>query len=336
MAVQGAYGYVVARLRAMEHRFLDAPFINKLVESDDLASSLKLLGDTVYGPFLSSHRSDRFDEALEAALLDSYMEVRSFVSDVALVDINRVYYDVHNVKVLVKSWILAKRGGRRRWDLMTSLGSIPVDELLEAVESEDYRMLPHGLGEVLSRCFSTFEQNGDSMELEVLLDGYYFQLLGQMVESSGLDLGGWIREKVDAENLRTLFRLKRMGYDSQKVYSFLHVGGNLDTSDLQSLLSEPVSSWQRFLYCTSFGQLLAGIGEQMSMEEAMPLLEKAIDDHFSQYWSGYRYRIDAPENVLAFLWGKEMEVKNVRMILVSKATNYDKERVRRLLRHGYP
>jgi V/A-type H+-transporting ATPase subunit C len=337
MAVQGAYGYVVARLRAMEHRFLDASFINKLVESDDLQSSLKLLGDTLYGQFLSSQRADRFDEALESALLDSYLEVRGFVPDVALVDVNRLYYDIHNVKVVIKSAILGKRGSKKRWDLMTSLGSVPVDDLLEAVESDDYRMLPLGLGELIQGCFSAFEQSGDPMEVESILDRYYFQLLEEVVNETSIGgLSDWVKEKVDGENLRTLFRLKRMGFDSQRVSAFLHPGGKLDLSDLLGLLSEPVSAWNRVLYCTSFSQLFGAIGDQMSMEEAMPLLEKALDDHFSTYWNRYRYVIDAPENVLAFLWGKEMEVKNVRIILVSKATNYDKERVRRLLRHGYP
>jgi V/A-type H+-transporting ATPase subunit C len=48
-----------------------------------------------------------------------------------------------------------------------------------------------------------------------------------------------------------------------------------------------------------------------------------------------RYSSDAPENVLAFLWGKEMEVKNIRTILVSKGTRSSPEEVRRMMRRGY-
>jgi V/A-type H+-transporting ATPase subunit C len=51
--------------------------------------------------------------------------------------------------------------------------------------------------------------------------------------------------------------------------------------------------------------------------------------------SDARYSPDAPENVPAYLWGKEMEVKNIRTILVSKGTNSDLGEVRRMMRRGY-
>ena len=60
------------------------------------------------------------------------------------------------------------------------------------------------------------------------------------------------------------------------------------------------------------------------------------DTPATAFLSSFRYRSDAPENVLAFLWAKEMEVKNLRIVLVSKASRSDRDKVRRLLRHGYP
>ena len=48
MSRREAYGYAVARIRAMEHRLLDANLIQRLVDSEDVAAVFKILGETAY------------------------------------------------------------------------------------------------------------------------------------------------------------------------------------------------------------------------------------------------------------------------------------------------
>ncbi|MDR1740398.1 MAG: V-type ATPase subunit, partial [Synergistaceae bacterium] len=46
--------YALSRLRAMENRFLDAPFFSRLMESATIDDAVKSLSDTVYGRWLSA------------------------------------------------------------------------------------------------------------------------------------------------------------------------------------------------------------------------------------------------------------------------------------------
>jgi V/A-type H+-transporting ATPase subunit C len=48
-----------------------------------------------------------------------------------------------------------------------------------------------------------------------------------------------------------------------------------------------------------------------------------------------RYSSTAPENVTAYLWGKEMEIKNIRTILVSKNAKTNRDDVKGMMRRGY-
>jgi V/A-type H+-transporting ATPase subunit C len=62
-------------------------------------------------------------------------------------------------------------------------------------------------------------------------------------------------------------------------------------------------------------------------------LEKALDDYITGVLKPYRYSTFAPENILTYLWAKESESKNVRVILVGLSSGADRKSLRRLLRN---
>ncbi|MEG1836939.1 MAG: V-type ATPase subunit [Synergistaceae bacterium] len=337
MSQQEAYGYAVARIRAMEHRLLDAGLLQRMVEAEDLASALKILGETSYSSTMTSQSGDvSFDKMLESELHATYEEVGSFTPEKELLDLLRYQYDFHNIKVLIKSIYNVTTGGKKRWDLLTSLGSYPVDEMISNVESEEYKFLPLGLKSLVPSCFAILEQTKDILEVERLLDDRLFEVMKETAAELGLkDSVSWIQTRIDGENIRTLLRLKRFNYDSAKTLPFMHIGGTLDINLLVSLIAEPFEGWKRALEFTSFGNTLNQIDASCSFSELILSLEKVLDEYYLDKLAICRYSATAPENILAYLYAKEQEIKNVRMILVAKTSGGDLEQLRRLLRHGY-
>lgn len=337
MSHKEAYGYAVARIRAMEHRLLDAAVLQRMVDAEDSASVLKILGETSYASALSSQTGGAgFDKVLDSELYGIYEEVRAFAPDKELVDLMRLQYDFHNVKVLVKSIFNVRTGGKKRWDLLTSLGSYPVDNLVANIEAEDYRLLPFGLNTLLPKCISGWEQTKDVLEVERLLDGRMFETMLEKAEA--LDMPGvkrWVQTRIDGENIRTLLRLKRFNFDAARALPFLHAGGAIDAGMLASLIAEPFESWGRAVEFSDFGRLLGSIDASGGFSELILILEKVLDDFYLEKIAVSRFDPSAPENIPMYLWAKEMEVKNVRVILVSKTNKGDKDQLRRLLRHGY-
>ena len=139
--------------------------------------------------------------------------------------------------------------------------------------------------------------------------------------------------RIDGENIRSLMRLKRFGFDSSRAASFLHEGGNVDAGTLAPMIAEPFETWGRMIDYSDFAGLLASIDAGASFADVTMNLEKALDDYYLSSISGSRYSPNAPGNVVAYLWAKELEVKNIRMIVVSKSTGKDNDQVRRLLRN---
>lgn len=334
MAPAERYGYSVARLRAMENRLLDETLFQRLIECDGLDSAIKILGETVYAPWLMEMKSsEEFDSVLGSELSHVYGEVSRFAPDEELVQICRLPYDFHNVKVLVKSIVLSRQGGERRFDLLTPLGNVEIDSLVMAVESEEYRLLPYGLHSIIPRALSLWDQNRDMVEVECLLDSALFDSMSKLVKKLSMeDVELWFKRKTDGENIRTLIRLNRIGADAATASAYLHPGGFVSVDRMISVLSEPLESWGRLLSFTDAGSVFGAIQDSSDLDSILMIFDAVLDNYVSQTLKKAKYGCFEPSNFLRFLWMKEMEVKNLRIILVSLSNGSEKERVRRLMR----
>lgn len=335
MAPAERYGYTVARLRAMGNRLLDESAYQRILDSEDLESALKVLGETVYSSWIVDMKSNRdFDQAIEAELLYVYSEIEKFVPEKRLVEVCRVPYDFHNIKVLIKSHILQKEGKDRRFNLLTPLGNIPKDDLIMAVESEDYRLLPYGLHTVLPKSLALWEQTKDILEVEKDLDTQQYSLILRMVAETGIASAiAWAKAKVDAENLRNGVRLRRVGMDISSAASYFHDGGFISKEHLLSLLPEPLEGWAKLIGFADAGLLLGEMKELGDMNHVLVEMERLLDNYITGVLAKAKYGAFSEDNVMQYLWSKEMEAKNVRILLVSVANNTNRELARGLLRN---
>jgi V/A-type H+-transporting ATPase subunit C len=89
------------------------------------------------------------------------------------------------------------------------------------------------------------------------------------------------------------------------------------------------------LFYSDAGAAVSGVQDDGDFDSLIVALEKSLDDYCQSRLENARFSQNSPENILAYLWGKEMEVKNIRTVLVSKGAESDRGEVRRLLRHGY-
>lgn len=327
------YGYVVSRLKAMENRLVDDGVMQRVLDCDDIDSSLKVLGETSYS-LGEMKAQNEFDAVIENELLSTYCEIASFVPDADLVALCRLPYDFHNVKVLVKNLIIVKEGGERSYSLLTQLGSIDSETLILAVEGEDYKLLPHDLDRAVPKCLSAWEQTHDLQETELMLDQALFETMRAKAEKLNMpEVTEWVRVKIDAENLRTLYRLKRLGMEANEALHFLHKGGHVSPEKFVQILGEAVEGWARFLAATVLSGAFGAVQENADIESLIIDMECALDEFSVNVLGRAKYDAFSPANVLRYLAVKELEAKNLRIALVAVANGTDKELARRLLRH---
>lgn len=336
MSESKAYGYAVARIRAMEPLLLDSGVYQRMLDADGAEGAIKVLSETAYGKTLTESAGGRYDAALEAELLSTFEDFASFVPDKGLIDIFRIPYDFHNIKVVLKSIFNSRSGGKKRWDLLSPLGTIPTEKLTVNIESEEYVYLPYGLSTLIPEIMAMWEQSHDIVEIERRLDKAMFGVMLKIAKDAGHDgVVDWIKARIDGENIRNLLRLKRFGFDAADAEAFMVPGGKVKVMDLIPLLNEPFENWGRMISLTGIGEAVSSVQEDGGVDKLLADLERSMDDHCQAIIAKARYSASAPENVIAYLWGKEQEMKNIRTIMVSKSTDQSADETRRLMRHGY-
>ena len=328
----GNYVYAVSRLRGMENHLLDTAFFSRLMDSAGIDEAVKALGETSYSQWISGAGS--FDKAIDSEILAICEELEAFVPDKELLDIFRLPYDFHNVKVLLKG-LFKVRGGEtegRRYDLLSKLGTIDTEELMNAIETEEYGFLPYGLTDLIPQCWQVWDQTKNAQAVELLIDHQMFRAMLKLAEDLNVpEVTNWVRNKIDAENLRGAIRLSRMKYDSAKALSFFHEGGTIRPDDMAKLLNEPVETWGRVLSYTDIGSVLGSLQDQSDMKASLTDVSKALDEYLLKVLEKAKYSMDAPANVLLYLLNKEAEARNMRVALVCVAGGLDREFGRRLL-----
>lgn len=331
-----SYVYAVARLRGMENRLLDASFLSRLIDSPTLDDALKALGETPYSRWLGKAAEAAFDKLIDEEMLATCRELEQFVPDKALLTLFRMPYDYHNVKVVLKS-LFKVRGGDsegRRHELLSPLGSVDPAELVSALETEEYAHLPYGLGDLIPRCWFLWEQTRDAQAVELLLDHHLFATMLSLAEDLKMPaIVDWVRNKIDAENLRSAVRLQRMGFDTAKGLPFFHPGGTIRPDDVARLLGEPLETWSKLLSHTGIGPLLDALQDRSDLRTTLSEVSKALDAYLIRVLEKARFSMDSPANVLLYLLTKEAEARNLRIVLVCVAGGLNREFARRLLSH---
>lgn len=335
MASNVRYGYAVACLKALENRLLDEAFFNRLVESPSLDGAIKVLGETPYSAVMMELKNAaEFDSAIDAEQSRVFKELISFVPDEALVSLCRLIYDVHNVKVVLKGRMISQEGGQRRLELLTNLGNLEGDRVVLAIEGEEYSSLPWGLGDAVRSAWANWEQYHDSRAVETVIDRAYYEALQNIGASLKLDLvDRWIKARIDGDNLKSLLRLSRLQLDPSLILSFLHSGGTLDQARLRSLLSEPVENWARSLAWCNLSSLLLPFQEGGHFNTLLVNFERDLDNYITEVLAPSRYDAFGAVNVIRYLWAREVEARNLRMVLVSLANGVSHDVIRGLLRH---
>lgn len=330
-----SYVYTVARLRGMENHILDTAFFSRLMESSGIDDALKALGETSYSQWISGN--ENFDKAIDSEMLATCKELESFVPDKELIDIFRIPYDFHNVKVLLKG-LFKVRGGEsegRRYDLLSRLGTIDTEELKTAIETEEYGFLPYGLTDLIPQCWQLWDSSKNPQAVELLIDHAMFRAMLNVAE--GLKMPAvihWVKSRIDAENLRSAVRLARIKYDSAKALPFFHEGGTIRPDDMARLLNEPQETWSRLLSHTDIGAVLGALQDTGDIKASLSDVSKSLDDYLIRVLENAKYSMDAPENVLLYLLTKEAETRNMRVALVCISGGLDREFGRRLLSNG--
>lgn len=318
------------RLRVMEKELLKSENFIRASETETLEDALRSLSDTVYNKYINKISSPtEYEYILKEELTRFYDELFDISPSKIPIRLITLKYFYHNLKVLIKEDI----GKKDLKDLYMNIGDFDLKEYRDALVKGNKR---NKNIELIQRVEEIYEEKKDPQLIDIYLDNAYFTELLELAEESQVDLFiEYAKNLIDFTNIRTLLRAKKQEKDVEFLRQIIIEGGNVRKETYLDLLNRELSSdtdvFKKLEIYKYIKEALDSFKERGNLSE----FEREMDNYFIDLIKDVKYITYGPEVIFANVLAKEMEIKNLRIILVSKLNGLDSEFIREKLRDTY-
>jgi len=330
---ENKYLYSVTRVRALETKLLDKAKIERMVDAKDAEEVIKVLYETDYAGSISEMKSvEDYETVLSKELTKTYELLKEISPTPELTNIFLYKYDVHNLKVLLKSSYL----GQENEGLLRDAGTIPLQKLREMVKEKDFRDLNPIMRECAEEITNEFTVNPDPQLIDIILDKCLFRLMYKTAEGSRNSfLMEYIAAQIDLANIKTFIRVRAIGYGREFLKKVILENGKLDFGFFNDIFEEPLETLTEKLAFKDYHHVVVEGIASYQKTKSLTRFEKLSDDFLFDIAKRGKYVAFGIEPLVGYLMAKENEAKIIRMIMVGKINEIPNELIRERLRDVY-
>jgi V/A-type H+-transporting ATPase subunit C len=303
--------------------------INRMLDAESFEDAAKLAEDCGYRD-MSGMDVFEVDRTLSAQRTAIFEELAAQEYARPIVDLFRMKFDYHNVKVLVKSM----GANIDATHILSESGRIDTKKLTEAFIDGVRGDLPAPVRTAIHDGVSILSRTKDPQLSDIAIDRAYFGELSALSHELGSAfIAGYIRLLIDIANLRTFVRSQRTQRTADFLRASLFPGGDAAVPAILNLpaTGEGLSD----IFKTPELESVLGLAHTALSGGAQLQFERACDNAPMRYLVQMKYVAFGPTAVMSYLAKLEWEITALRMILTGKLTGIASEIIRERLREGY-
>lgn len=330
--------------RIYEDDLLKARDLERLNDYESLSEVLNALNDSSYSSAIAElDRDEEYEKILNKELVKVYDKIADVTPDKNISQYLIEKYNFHNLKLLVKEIIQEEDYSKiyspmanvdtafiKRELLRTTDGEVSLGSVGKKDDREIYLVYAQ-------KALKAYRESENPAMIDISLDKSYYEREVDLAEKTGIEsLLAYTKEAIDLNNIKTLLRIRGQKLDFGHLENALIEGGNLDKNDVLAMINMDAN--EIVLKTSSLKvnyYLKASLDRDKNDTENLLDLEKAIDDHFMDFAKKAKAMTYGPEVLLGFLIAKEQEIKNLRIIFISKLNSLPKDFTRERLREAY-
>jgi V/A-type H+-transporting ATPase subunit C len=326
-----AYAFGVAKVRALETRYIDEATMNALISSEGerfMALFLEVTG--IRG-------GDRLEVAriideLEENYSQTFRLVLSLILEEEMRRLVQLRYDYELVKFIVKE----EKGEIVRIPVSLIERSAFGHGLLKTLLSEGKAL---ETGEIMYRAYRDLVELREvsSREIEIRCDRGYYEELFQLLDHVGNPfIRDYFIREIDAVNITTTLRLKLRGGKRTDLREHCLHFGSIELSYLEEGFDMNLEGFSGRIQFSPFAGILREADRAAADEEQVAQVEMLLDNAQMRYLRESMFVTFGIEPILAYLWARERELDNLRTILIAKTSDVSPEEIRKHVRglHG--
>ncbi len=326
------YAQLDTTIRVKESSLLAKEDYDALLRANSLEDVFTSLRKTNYHVPDDILETRDYEAFLTRDLREMYSELYEAAPVAEVVDIFALRYSYHNLKVLFKEWYTEKDFS----SMYIRIGRFSIESLRNLMQTGEGNQFPEIMKEGVQKTRDYYEEYQDLDAISILLDQAYLAHLRVIADAcEDQTEASTIKMIIDLENLSTVVRGMKQGRSRGFLQAVLSDDGSFEETELVDLAG--TKDFNRVIdrfASLPFGGLLNDKVNQNDPVDVVKLNKKIKQIEADEIRQA-AYVPFGPMPVLAYIYFKENEVSNLRLILNAKEYELDQEIVEERMRPIY-
>lgn len=324
------YIHASIRVRTLEKQLIEPLVLKRMVECSNFDEAYRLLNDTSYSNVLSKlSKPTDYETALKEIRNQLYVDLEEICKGSLIVDFLELPYQYHNIKVLMRSYF-SKTDLKM---LIIPLQKMDLVYLMGIFEYPEKNPNKTPVETVIKRISDLSKTVIDIRWFDTLLDQMLIKQQQMIAETLQLDcLKTYLENRVDWINLSTAFRFIKQPFWNRDIGEYFLSGGHISNEILCSCKQLDVDHFLSQVLTTKPSDYMSTTLKKSVQSSNENLLETARDNEALRLFHHAGKITYGPEVILSYVLQKEMEIQNIRTILVAKKSKLDLEQLLERLR----
>lgn len=327
------FNQINTRIRTYETKLINEAQWERMLQAKSPNDVYSILSETGYGAYIDE-LSDvyQFEGVLESELSRVYQLMYEMTPVKEIVDFYALKYDYHNLKVLVK----AKSTGEDFSDLLHPVGSVSLQELKNAVSSKESTVLEVPMIECIQDVFSVIDDYRDLQSIDIIFDDHYWKhmySLGEKLENTALN--SMIGHMVNIYNISATLRCYLMGKSQGFISAVLSDYGTLPKEGLLQAIKQSLEAFVDYLQGTPYKELINESYHELIETRTLSHFDLLKDNYIMKALKERKIVPFGPSTMMGYIFAKEIEIKNIRLLLISKINRVNETIIRDRMRDTY-
>lgn len=334
----GRYPYTYARVSAMKGALLKKDDYDRLLKMS-VPEIVRFLQETQYrteiDEFAANHEGlGLIEVALRQNLARTLAKLQRISSGNLriILDAYLVRLDIDNLKIVLRAKFIGDEDAERLLIPAGNFSKQYYQSLLQKESVEDVARVVTITD--LKEGIEHYQATGSLFEIENQLDRHYYASLLELTERmprQGTVFREFLRAELDVHNVMTILRLTKEGFAAEKIEPYLFSQGRrLRKAQLQKLLvSRDVEEILDKLKSMGFRTMIKEVEEAYKKQKRLVDVEVAMNRHLLQratlLWHQHPLSVDT---ILGFMVAKEIEVRNLIILIKAKKLGLSEEFVK--------
>lgn len=318
------FTYAVARIRAKELQLFSAQTIEQLLAAKSYDECMRMLMDKGWGN--ASDSSPSAEQLLAVEREKTWGVIREMVSDMSVFDVFLYGNDYHNLKAAVKMVCTDSSDS----GLFIDHGTIDHKRILHAVREREFGSLPDGMKQAAEEAYTALAQTHDGQLCDIIIDKAALEAIYAAGKAAKNDIIDKYAElTVVAADIKTAVRCSRTNKPLEFITRALAPCDTLNVTRLARAAVEGTESICDYLAGTDYAAAVEALAQSTSA------FERWCDNMIINFIRPQQFQSFGIGPLAAYIYGRENEIKTVRIILSGKLNALPDASIRERIRDMY-